>query len=1518
MVAASRPTRCLWGFTLVPGSASEADLNALLRVIPDADRILRRNAFAGVATAPGAADARHAGRRRAGPGEDEDEDDAFAEPASGATTAGRARAAALPASTRAALDDAAAAEIAAVYASSPSFIQHMPMRPYQLHGLGWMARLDAHAVGGILADEMGLGKTLQTISLLGHLKHSRGVRGPHLVIAPKSTLQNWQNEFKRWCPSLNIFVLHGSKDDRPKLINERLLTGSFEVCVTSPEMVLVERGPLRRIPWYYIILDEAHRIKNEKSSLARIMRQISSRRRLLITGTPLQNNLHELWALLNFILPDLFARSEDFDSWFAFTSTGEDEQAKEQVVNRLQKASALQQQSMNSVEPAPGPTPSSAGMVVSAAASVTDGPDRMPIDATPAEADSLFQPRPLTPEASAGASPGSGLASPDLADDPSTLALLTEPMGESDAEDDVAGLVAASAESVLDHPDVQAVLHPPALTYTSVDTFAGRAPGSEVLSKLELRALHERLNSFREMDQARRVHFLLHQTDVFQCVAPSPKLINERLLTGSFEVCVTSPEMVLVERGPLRRIPWYYIILDEAHRIKNEKSSLARIMRQISSRRRLLITGTPLQNNLHELWALLNFILPDLFARSEDFDSWFAFTSTGEDEQAKEQVVNRLQKILHPFLLRRLKADVEKSLLPKIDTTLYIGMSPLQAELYERLLMRDLAAVNGVLSKGEAKTRLLNIVMQLRKCCNHPYLFDGIEPGPPYTTGMHLVESSGKMMLLDKLMTSLKAKGSRVLIFSQMARMLDILEDYCLFRGHAYCRIDGQTPHEDRQSQIDAYNAPGSEKFAFLLTTRAGGLGINLYTADTVVLFDSDWNPQADLQAQDRAHRIGQRRQVRCYRFVTESSVEEKMIERAEIKLRLDRVVIQQGGAEAARAMHSAAAASKDELLGMIQHGARELLNARAKASATASEEGTSAGADGTGTADGASEPGDGAPAAGASPTFKAITSVDDLDLDALLEHGNTKTRELHDRLRAAGLDALETMSLGGDGASDRSVYEWGGEDYRDKRRREEEAAAAAATLLAVDPNQETIGGFDAMLHASGLGGAILAEPLQSRRNQKISYNVDEYYRDALATGGRAAGSTPASPPVPRAPRPPRQVADYHFYPVRFLEIQQQELLHFWRTINYRPPEPSTATVTADTLARYPDDDPETQKARLAQALADAQREHQALCGRIAEAEPLTEEVVAERDALAAQGFPDWSQRDFRAFVRACERHGREAVAAIAEELAASPHDKSPEEVRAYATAFWSAAAARRSLSQAEWDRVLGQIGRGETRRGGARLAQMHLERKVAAYADPLRQLRVAYGAVGSAGGESCLVGVNAPSAGAAARGRLFSEEEDRFLVVALARIGYPGSAPGSSADDAPAVYERLQRVIRAWPAFRFNWFIRTRSVAELTRRCQTLVACIEREHTDAEAGRVSGSPAPTSGIKRSASTAAVAGSDDDPLSSGRVTPIPEAAAPAKKRAKKEPSAPGANTPAGASPGTSPATSKKAALKVEQ
>lgn len=244
---------------------------------------------------------------------------------------------------------------------------------------------------------------------------------------------------------------------------------------------------------------------------------------------------------------------------------------------------------------------------------------------------------------------------------------------------------------------------------------------------------------------------------------------------------------------------------------------------------------------VHVLWAwraVAASLIPIAFCARPPARQWFNLDI--DDAAEKNKLISQLHKILRPFMLRRLKADVEKSLPPKSETILFTGMSALQKRLYKDILLRDIDTLTGRGSAGGgSRTAVLNIVMQLRKCAAHPYLFPGVEDRSLDPLGEHLVENCGKMALLDKLLLRLQERGHRVLLFTQMTRILDIMEDYMHMRGFKYCRIDGNTTYEDREERIDAYNKPDSEKFLFLLSTRAGGLGINLQTADVVILYDS-------------------------------------------------------------------------------------------------------------------------------------------------------------------------------------------------------------------------------------------------------------------------------------------------------------------------------------------------------------------------------------------------------------------------------------------------------------------------------------------------------------------------------------------------------------------------------------------------------------------------------------------------------------------------------------------------------
>uniref|UniRef100_A0A672GXP1 Uncharacterized protein n=1 Tax=Salarias fasciatus TaxID=181472 RepID=A0A672GXP1_SALFA len=400
--------------------------------------------------------------------------------------------------------------------------------------------------------------------------------------------------------------------------------------------------------------------------------------------------------------------------------------------------------------------------------------------------------------------------------------------------------------------------------------------------------------------------------------------VNHQTKRIRFNALLTTYEILLKDKGVLGNINWAFLGVDEAHRLKNDDSLLYKTLMEFRSNHRLLITGTPLQNSLKELWSLLHFLMPD------KFDSWDDF----EDEHGKgrENGYQSLHKVLEPFLLRRVKKDVEKSLPAKVEQILRVDMTAQQKQFYKWILTRNYKA----LAKGTrgSSSGFLNIVMELKKCCNHSFLIKQPEEGDAETQQEHLqnlVRGGGKLVLLDKLLTRLRERGNRVLIFSQMVRMLDILAEYLAKKRYPFQRLDGSIKGEIRKQALDHFNAEGSEDFCFLLSTRAGGLGINLASADTVVIFDSDWNPQNDLQAQARAHRIGQKKQVNIYRLVTKGTVEEEIIERAKKKMVLDHLVIQRMDTTGRTVLDSNSSTTnsnpfnKEELTAILKFGAEEL-----------------------------------------------------------------------------------------------------------------------------------------------------------------------------------------------------------------------------------------------------------------------------------------------------------------------------------------------------------------------------------------------------------------------------------------------------------------------------------------------------------------------------------------------------------------------------------------------------------------
>ncbi|RUS80578.1 hypothetical protein EGW08_011672, partial [Elysia chlorotica] len=424
-------------------------------------------------------------------------------------------------------------------------------------------------------------------------------------------------------------------------------------------------------------------------------------------------------------------------------------------------------------------------------------------------------------------------------------------------------------------------------------------------------------------------------------------------------VVITSYEVAMIDRKYLGNHEWKYLIVDEGHRIKNTHCRLIKELRMYKSTHRLLLTGTPLQNNLAELWSLLNFLLPEIFDDLGSFEAWFDANSISDaessvklvEQERSESVLNMMHQILTPFMLRRLKSDVDLKIPPKKEVLVYAPLTALQREMYSALVDRSIFGYLDKKNNVEEKTELNSSGRPKRKSASRPVNYsilmetegdkarerrasgkqrrwkDMEEDERELESWIKAVEAVGDsrlrfvVSLLYPLISVvclvlLKQGGcgdpvvehrlpsdakvsylvcpDQVLIFSQMTRLLDLIEDHCQIRGYDFCRLDGATNIEDRKENMEVFNKQ-SEKFVFLLSTRAGGLGINLVGADTVIIYDSDWNPQCDLQAQDRCHRIGQTRPVVVYRYVTANTIDQKIIERAAAKRKLEKMVVHKG-----------------------------------------------------------------------------------------------------------------------------------------------------------------------------------------------------------------------------------------------------------------------------------------------------------------------------------------------------------------------------------------------------------------------------------------------------------------------------------------------------------------------------------------------------------------------------------------------------------------------------------------------
>lgn len=653
-------------------------------------------------------------------------------------------------------------------AEQPKCLVGGTLRDYQLEGVTWMYEVCLQGMSGILADEMGLGKTIQMIGIIGLLREQENYLGPHIIIAPLSTLSNWVNEFRKWAPTIPVIMYHGKPDDRKVLRDTKLFpnldrqgkpTAQFPVVCTSYEMVIQDSAHLSKINWEFIIIDEGHRLKNAESRLFQEICKFRSATRFLITGTPLQNNLKELWSLLHFLMPLIFTDWEAFETWFDFTDL-EDEEGTASFINDATKHDLVKK-----------------------------------------------------------------------------IHAVLQPLLLRRVKAEVAEYLPPKREYVLYAPMTkdQTDLYN-AILDKSIDTRAYLE--SKVVERLTS-TTNTPSSSTKPTPRSSR--------------SASARVKAERGLNGEGaqkDVMPANNAFSLLMRG-------------------RPAKNTVKPSGQATKRKETPTTKAPLAK----------------LAKSSR-DSTPSASSRGR----KRKVTRQSYKLDESDDDRLSDDEFEAKLAQKFADDNKI----IDADIADSTEDAERAATLELAKKEISRKKLDNELMQLRLVCNSPHNFYNAFPSEE-DIDETIVTASGKMLLLDRLLPALFERGHKVLIFSQFSTQLDILWDYCAeLRGWKTCLISGSVSQKDREEQIEEFNTNPDCRL-FLLTTRAGGQGINLATADTVILFDSDWNPQQDLQAQDRCHRIGQKRPVIIYRLATKGTVEEDLLMSADAKRRLEKLVIKKG-----------------------------------------------------------------------------------------------------------------------------------------------------------------------------------------------------------------------------------------------------------------------------------------------------------------------------------------------------------------------------------------------------------------------------------------------------------------------------------------------------------------------------------------------------------------------------------------------------------------------------------------------
>uniref|UniRef100_H3GUQ8 Protein PHOTOPERIOD-INDEPENDENT EARLY FLOWERING 1 n=1 Tax=Phytophthora ramorum TaxID=164328 RepID=H3GUQ8_PHYRM len=723
----------------------------------------------------------------------------------------------------------------------------LDLREYQEAGVNWLVSMCERRINGILADEMGLGKTIQTITLLAHLACAQGLWGPHLIVVPTSCLVNWEMEFKRWCPAFKVLTYFGSAKRRKELRQGWSKQNAFQVCITSYQLVVQDAHCFKRKKWYYLILDEAHNIKNWKSLRWQTLLTFSSQRRLLLTGTPLQNNLLELWALMHFLMPHVFASRKEFSYWF-----------QNPLALMVENGSDPAQQGDNGVEGGKDLVTQLHGIIrpfvlrrlKKDVAKQLPGKFEHVITCQLSRRQRFlyedFISRSTTRRAMFGRGKGRGANFMSMMN---VLMQLRKVCNHPDLFEP------RPISSPLDMPSIR--VRVPSRCGYLVDEIVNERPRVALWTGCNLPGL-ELLRSEKFTSKRRRELFF------YDVSAPLPS-----------DAIATVPTAYEGKKDIVRRIMKLAARRREYWEQKRESVS------QLQKINVGLYLDEPMYGHcLIRACTMATFISP---AMEVHMHRDRPFIGVREPTEALQAMVRDPEE-----RLASLQPLVNKSVcyVPKVramPARVFYGGGGF---VYDENFVLSRKARSEELETNHAQPIAHRILA--------PY-YDSFKRTQLFFPDKALVQfDCGKLQQLAVLLRTLKRGGHRCLIFTQMSSMLNILEVFLNLHGHTYFRLDGATKVDKRQMLMDRFNR--DEKiFCFILSTRSGGLGINLTGADAVIFYDSDWNPAMDAQAQDRAHRIGQTRDVHIYRLVSEHTVEENILRKAQQKRHLDFLVMSEG-----------------------------------------------------------------------------------------------------------------------------------------------------------------------------------------------------------------------------------------------------------------------------------------------------------------------------------------------------------------------------------------------------------------------------------------------------------------------------------------------------------------------------------------------------------------------------------------------------------------------------------------------